>query len=72
VWRRRWLNVAATLLNPAGETPPITPPSSADGFPRCRLSDTGRRALQVPAHPLQPGDLPLQHLGLCQQCLAVE
>ena len=33
MWRRRSLNVAATLLNPAGETPPIAPPSSADGFP---------------------------------------
>jgi cytochrome bd quinol oxidase subunit 2 apoprotein (EC 1.10.3.-) len=34
------LNAVATLLNLVGETPSITPPSSADGFPRCRLSDT--------------------------------
>ncbi|CAM0120338.1 hypothetical protein SMG44B_20085 [Stenotrophomonas maltophilia] len=40
MWWQPWLNDAATLLNLAGETPSITPPTSADGFPRCRLSDT--------------------------------
>ncbi|KAI1693679.1 hypothetical protein Ddc_22609 [Ditylenchus destructor] len=27
---------------------------------------------EVPAHPLQLGDLPLQHIGLCQQRLTVQ
>lgn len=31
-----------------------------------------RRALQVATHPLQLGDLSLQHFGLRQQCLAIQ